>query len=89
MNKEEKLMDNKTMDKLERIILGIGIGIGCGIFCSVIGMQLVLLNSHNSDIRKLKNEVKELRSENEAFKFCFKKLGFVIGFEESESREEK
>lgn len=82
MNKEEKLMDNKTMDKLERNILGIVIGI----FCSVIGMQLVL---HNSDIRKLKNEVKELRSENEAFKFCFKKLGFVIGFEESESREEK
>lgn len=66
------------MDKLDRIILGIGIGI----FCAVIGL-------HNSDIRKLKNEVKELRSENEAFKFCFKKLGFVIGFEESESREEK
>lgn len=60
--------------------------IGIGIFCAVIGLQLGL---HNSDIRKLKNEVKELRSENEAFKFCFKKLGFVIGFEESESREEK
>ena len=86
MNKEEKLMDNKTMDMLERIILGIGIGIFCGIFCSVIGMQLVL---HNSDIRELNNEVKELRSENEAFKFCVKKLGFVIGFEESESREGK
>ena len=86
MNKEEKLMDNKTMDKLERNILGIGIGIFCGIFCAVIGTQLVL---HNSDIRKLKNEVKELLSENEAFKFCFKKLGFVIGFEESESREGK
>lgn len=70
------------MDKLDRIILGIGIGI----FCAVIGLQLGL---HNSDIRKLKNEVKELRSENEAFKFCFKKLGFVIGFEESESRGEK
>ena len=66
------------MNKLNRIILGIGIGIFCaGIF------------TINSDIRKLKNEVKELRSENEAFKFCFKKLGFVIGFEESESREEK
>lgn len=60
--------------------------IGLGIFCAVIGLQLGL---HDSDIRKLKNEVKELRSENEAFKFCFKKLGFVIGFEESESREEK
>lgn len=60
--------------------------IGLGIFCAVIGLQLGL---HNSDIMKLKNEVKELRSENEAFKFCFKKLGFVIGFEESESREEK
>lgn len=72
------------MDKLDRIILGIGI------FCAVIGLQLGLqLGLHNSDIRKLKNEVKELRSENEAFKFCFKKLGFVIGFEESESREEK
>lgn len=82
MNKEEKLMDNKTMNKLERKILSIGIGI----FCGVIGMQLVL---HNSDIRELKNEVKELRSENEAFKYCFKKLGFVIGFEESESREGK
>lgn len=70
------------MDKLDRIILGIGI------FCAVIGLQLGL-GLHNSDIRKLKNEVKELRSENEAFKFCFKKLGFVIGFEESESREEK
>lgn len=45
------------MDKLNRIILGIGIGI----FCAVIGLQLGL---HNSDIRKLKNEVKELRSEN-------------------------
>ena len=65
-----------------RIIFGLGIGI----FCAVIGMQLVL---HNSDIRKLKNEVKELRSENEAFKYCFKKLGFVIVFEESESREGK
>ena len=50
--------------------------IGLGIFCAVIGLQLGL---HNSDIRKLKNEVKGLRSENEAFKFCFKKLGFVIG----------
>ena len=66
------------MDKLDRIILGIGIS------CAVIGLQLGL---HNSDIRELKNEVKELRSENEAFKFCFKKLGFVIGFEESESGE--
>lgn len=37
------------MDKLDRIILGIGI------FCAVIGLQLGL---HNSDIRKLKNEVK-------------------------------
>lgn len=64
------------MDKLDRIILGIGIGI----FFAVIGLQF-------SDIRKLKNEVKELRSENEAFKFCFKKMGFVIGFEESELRE--
>lgn len=34
--------------------------IGLGIFCAVIGLQLGL---HNSDIRKLKNEVKELRSE--------------------------
>ena len=35
---------NKTMDKLDRIILGIGIGI----FCAVIGWQLGL---HNSDIQ--------------------------------------
>lgn len=65
------------MDKLDRIILGAAIGI----FCAVIGLQLGL---HNSDIRELKKEVKELRSENEAFKLCFKELGFKIGFEEIE-----
>lgn len=65
------------MNKLDIIILGIGIGISC----AVIGLQFGL---HNSDIRELKNEVKELRSENEAFKFCFKELGFKIGFEQSE-----
>lgn len=43
--------------------------IGLGIFCAVIGLQLGL---HNSDIRKLKNEVKELRSENEAFKTTYR-----------------
>ena len=65
------------MNKLNRIILGIGIGISC----AVIGLQLDL---HNSDIRELKKEVKELCSDDEAFKLCFKELGFKIGFEESE-----
>ena len=65
------------MDKLDRIILGAAIGISC----AVIGLQIGL---HNSDIRELKKEVKELRSENEAFKICFKELGFKIGFEELE-----
>ena len=64
------------MDKLDRIILGI--------FCAVIGLQLGL---HNSDIRELKKEVKELRSENEAFKICFKELGFKIGFDYIESKQ--
>lgn len=69
------------MDKLDRIILSIGIGI----FCAIIGLQLGL---YNSDIRELKKEVKELRSDNEAFKLCFKELGFIIGFEESKQIEE-
>lgn len=60
------------MDKFDRIILGAAIGISC-----VVGF-------HNSDIRELKKEVIELRSENEAFKLCFKELGFKIGFEEIE-----
>lgn len=51
------------MDKLYRIILGIGIGISCGIFCAVIGLQFCL---HNSDIRELKKEVKKLCSDDEA-----------------------
>ncbi len=68
------------MDKLVRIILGIGIGIFCAVI--VIGLQLGLL--HNSDIRELKKEVKELCSDDAAFKLCFKELGFKIGFEESE-----
>lgn len=70
------------MDKLERNILGIGIGIFWGIFCSVIGTQLVLY----SDIKELKKEVKELCSDDLAFKLCFKELGFKIGFEESEQK---
>ena len=73
------------MDKLERIILGICIGICIGIFCGIscgIGLKLGLL--HNSDIRELKKVVKELCSDDEAFKLCFKELGFKIGFEEAE-----
>ncbi len=70
------------MDKLDRVILGTGIGI----LCAVIGLQLGL---HNSDIRELKKEVIELRSDNEAFKFCFEELGFKIGFEESKQIEEE
>ena len=65
------------MDKLNRIIFGIGIGISC----AVIGLQLGL---QNSDIRELKKVVKELCSDDEAFKYCFKELGFKIGFEELE-----
>ena len=68
------------MDKLDRIIFGAAIGISC----AVIGSQLGL---HNSDIRELKKEVKELRSENEAFKICFKELGFKIGFDYIESKQ--
>ena len=60
------------MDKFDRIILGIVIGISCAVIL------------HNSDIRELKKEVKELSSDNEAFKLCFKELGFKIGFEELE-----
>jgi len=64
------------MDKLDRIILG-----------AVIAITFVS-GLHNSDIRDLKKEVKELRSENEAFKLCFKELGFKIGFEEIEKAAE-
>ena len=67
------------MDKLYKIILGISIGVV--ISCAVIVSQLGL---HNSDIKELKKAVKELCSDDEAFKLCFKELGFKIGFEESE-----
>ena len=37
------------------------------------------------EIREIKNEIKELRADDEAFKYCFKELEFKIGFEESET----
>ena len=58
-------------------------------FVVLIGFTGLRIIIDRNDIMELKSEVKELRSENEAFKICFKKLCFVIGFEESESREEK
>lgn len=58
-------------------------------------MFFLLSNEHKtetvySNYMTIKNKYTKVKpAEKEAFKFCFKKLGFVIGFEESESREEK
>ena len=41
------------------------------------------------EIKEIKNEIKKLIADDEAFKYCFNELGFKIGFEESEKNEEK
>lgn len=73
------------MYKIEKFFISLGITSIVLLFAFSIYQATI----NAIEIKEIKNEIKELRADDEAFKFCFKKLGFVIGFEESESREEK
>lgn len=73
------------MYKIEKFFISLGITSIVLLFAFSIYQATI----NAMEIKEIKNEIKELRADDEAFKFCFKKLGFVIGFEESESREEK
>lgn len=39
------------------------------------------------EIKEIKKEIKELIADDEAFKYCFKELGFKIGFDYIESKQ--
>lgn len=73
------------MYKIEKFFISLGITS----IVLLVAFSIYQATINVMEIKEIKNEIKELRADDEAFKFCFKKLGFVIGFEESESREEK
>lgn len=73
------------MYKIEKFFISLGITS----IVLLVAFSIYQATINAMEIKEIKNEIKELRADDEAFKFCFKKLGFVIGFEESESREEK
>lgn len=73
------------MDKITKIFIVLNIAP----IILLIAIFIYQTTINTMEIKVIKNEVKELRSENEAFKLCFKELGFKIGFEELEQVEEK
>lgn len=70
------------MDKIEKFLIFTPIVL-------LVAFSFYKATINAMEIREIKNEIKELIADDEAFKYCFKELGFKIGFEESETIVEK
>lgn len=68
------------MYKIEKFFIALGITP----IVLLIAFSIYQATINAMEIKEIKNEIKELRADDEAFKYCFKELGFKIGFEESE-----
>lgn len=73
------------MYKIEKFFIALGITS----IVLLVAFSIYQATINAMEIKEIKNEIKELRADDEAFKYCFKELDFVIGFEGTESREEK
>lgn len=73
------------MNKIEKFLIALGITP----IVLLVAFSIYQATINAMEIKEIKNEIKELRADNEAFKYCFKELGFKIGFEESETIVEK
>lgn len=68
------------MDKIEKFFIALGITP----IVLLVAFSIYQATINAMEIKKIKNEIKELIADDAAFKYCFKELGFKIGFEESE-----
>lgn len=68
------------MYKIEKFFIAFGITP----IVLLVAFSIYQATINAMEIKEIKNEIKELRADDEAFKYCFKELGFKIGFEESE-----
>lgn len=69
------------MYKIEKFFIALG---GITPIVLLVAFSIYQATINAMEIKEIKNEIKELRADDEAFKYCFKELGFKIGFEESE-----
>ena len=68
------------MYKIEKFFIALGITS----IVLVVAFSIYQATINAMEIKEIKNEIKELIADDLAFKYCFKELGFQIGFEESE-----
>lgn len=71
------------MYKIEKFFIALGITP----IDLLVAFSIYQATINAMEIKEIKNEIKELRADNEAFKYCFKELGFKIGFDYIESKQ--